>query len=61
GDLPWRRWSATALVDHMSHDKKTQGGQLRFILARAIGAAFVAERVPIDDVMTVLRQAGADA
>ncbi len=61
GDLPWRAWSAAALLGHMAHDKKTQGGQVRFILARGIGAAFVADPVPADDVVAVFRQAGAGA
>lgn len=59
--LPWRAWSATALVDHMTRDKKTQGGQIRLILARGIGAAFVADPVPAEDIVAVLRQAGASA
>ncbi len=42
GDLP----DADALVALMGQDKKVVDGKLRFILARGIGAAFVAEDVP---------------
>jgi 3-dehydroquinate synthase len=42
GDLP----GAEALVALMGQDKKVVDGKLRFILARGIGEAFVAEDVP---------------
>ena len=42
GDLP----SAEELVRLMGQDKKVIDGRLRFILARGIGSAFVAEDVP---------------
>ena len=38
-------WSAAALIAHMGHDKKVDGGRPRFILARDIGAAFVSREV----------------
>ena len=41
----------------MGQDKKVVDGQLRFILARGIGEAFVAEDVPPDAVLGVLRDA----
>ncbi len=44
GDLP----DAEALIALMAQDKKVQDGRLRFVLARGIGAAFVAEDVPHD-------------
>ncbi|MFN3846833.1 MAG: 3-dehydroquinate synthase, partial [Paracoccaceae bacterium] len=53
GDLP----DADTLVALMGQDKKVIDGQLRFILARGIGKAFVAADVPGDMVKTVLRQA----
>jgi 3-dehydroquinate synthase len=53
GDLP----NAEALLALMGQDKKVVDGQLRFILARGIGAAFVAADVPPDAVQTVLRDA----
>jgi 3-dehydroquinate synthase len=42
GDLP----DAAALVGLMGQDKKVIDGRLRFVLARGIGQAFVAEDVP---------------
>ena len=43
-----------ALVSHMLHDKKMDGGTLPFILLRSIGAAFVAKDVSLDDVAAFL-------
>ena len=53
GDLP----SAEALVALMSQDKKVLDGQLRFILARAIGDSFVTSDVPKDTVLQLLQDA----
>lgn len=53
GDLP----SAQELLDLMGQDKKVVDGQLRFILARGIGQAFVTSDVPKDAVLTVLENA----
>jgi 3-dehydroquinate synthase len=53
GELP----SAEALVALMAQDKKAVHGQLRFILARGIGAAFVTDDVPADAVLLLLKQA----
>lgn len=53
GDLP----GAEAMLALMGQDKKVVDGKLRFILARAIGAAFVAEDVPMDVVQTLLAEA----
>jgi 3-dehydroquinate synthase len=53
GDLP----GAEAMLALMGQDKKVVDGKLRFILARAIGAAFVAEDVPMDVVQTLLTEA----
>ncbi|MES2667558.1 MAG: 3-dehydroquinate synthase [Pseudomonadota bacterium] len=53
GDLP----GAEALMDLMGQDKKVIDGRLRFILARSIGEAFVADDVPGDAVLTLLRDA----
>jgi len=41
GDLP----DADGLLRLMAQDKKVQDGRLRFILARGIGRAFVADDV----------------
>ena len=51
GDLP----GPEALLDLMGQDKKVVDGQLRFILARGIGAAFVAADVPTEPVLELLR------
>ncbi|RAZ83375.1 3-dehydroquinate synthase [Cereibacter johrii] len=53
GDLP----SAEALLALMAQDKKVVDGKLRFILARGIGQAFVADDVPGDVVHTLLEDA----
>lgn len=53
GDLP----GAEALLDLMGQDKKVVDGQLKFILARGIGAAFVTSDVPRDAVLGVLGDA----
>ncbi|MGJ8626605.1 MAG: 3-dehydroquinate synthase [Sulfitobacter sp.] len=53
GDLP----DAAGLLDLMGQDKKVVDGQLRFILARSIGDAFVTGDVPRDMVLSVLNDA----
>jgi 3-dehydroquinate synthase len=53
GDLP----DAEALLGLMAQDKKAVQGKLRFILARAIGDAFVSDDVPPDAVLALLKQA----
>ena len=53
GDLP----GSEALIALMGQDKKVIDGRLRFILARGIGRAFVAEDVPGDKVRAVLDDA----
>ncbi|MEM7295299.1 MAG: 3-dehydroquinate synthase [Pseudomonadota bacterium] len=45
------------LLNLMGQDKKVIDGRLRFVLARAIGDAFVAEDVPGDAVRAVLEDA----
>ncbi|WP_171239379.1 3-dehydroquinate synthase [Ruegeria sp. HKCCA5491] len=57
GDLP----GAEALVNLMAQDKKVIDGQLRFILARGIGQAFVTSDVPREAVLSVLEDALAAA
>ena len=51
GDLP----DAEALLSLMGQDKKVVDGQLRFILTRAIGDAFVASDVAPDAVLSLLQ------
>ena len=53
GDLP----GAEALLALMAQDKKVIDGKLRFILARGIGQAFVAEDVPGAAVLGLLTDA----
>ncbi len=53
GDLP----GAEALIALMGQDKKVIDGRLRFILARGIGQAFVADDIPGDLVRGVLEAA----
>ena len=53
GDLP----GAEALIGLMLQDKKVQDGRLRFILARDIGQAFVAEDVPAQPLRAMLEEA----
>jgi len=53
GDLP----DANALLALMAQDKKVVDGQLRFILARDIGEAFVADTVDSSVVAKVLQDA----
>jgi 3-dehydroquinate synthase len=45
------------LVNLMAQDKKVLDGQLRFILARAIGESFVTSDVPKDAVLSVIKDA----
>jgi 3-dehydroquinate synthase len=53
GDLP----DADGLLALMAQDKKVQDGQLRFILARDIGSAFVADGVDTGTVRSLLTDA----
>jgi len=53
GDLP----DADGLLQLMAQDKKVQDGRLRFILARGIGQAFVADDVPGGVVRSLLADA----
>ena len=44
-ELSGHPFSAQALIGHMAQDKKARDGALTFILARGLGAAFVANHV----------------
>ncbi|WP_309610961.1 3-dehydroquinate synthase [Sphingomonas sp.] len=48
--------NGATLVAHMMHDKKREGGKLPFILARAIGGAFVDKLVALEEVSAFLDQ-----
>ncbi len=57
GDIPGDLPDAAGLLALMAQDKKVVDGQLRFILARGIGAAFVTSDVPQQAVLTLLEDA----
>ncbi|MCC7166177.1 MAG: 3-dehydroquinate synthase [Rhodospirillales bacterium] len=46
--LPGIVWNAQRLLAHMAHDKKVADGRMTFVLARAIGQAFLASDVPAE-------------
>ncbi len=53
-DIPGALPDAEGLLALMGQDKKVEAGRIRFILARAIGEAFVADGVDLDVVRGVL-------
>jgi 3-dehydroquinate synthase len=53
------RFDAEKLVRHMGQDKKAEGGKLTFVLARALGEAFVAKDVNAQAVRDFLISEGA--
>ena len=57
GDIPGPLPDADALLGLMAQDKKVRDGRIRFVLARDIGAAFVAEDVPPQTVRDLLDEA----
>ena len=54
-------FSADRLISHMAQDKKASGGRLTFVLAKAIGQAFVAKDVDAEAVRRFLLSEGATA
>lgn len=56
-DIPGEIPGPEGLLALMAQDKKVIDGRLRFILARGIGAAFVAEDVPPEAVRSLLAEA----
>ena len=54
-DIPGPLPDSDALLALMMQDKKVEAGRIRFILARAIGEAFVADGVDLDVVRGVLQ------
>jgi len=56
-DIPGPLPDAEGLMALMAQDKKVLDGQLRFILARGIGEAFVTSDVPREAVVKLLRDA----
>ncbi|MEM1428491.1 MAG: 3-dehydroquinate synthase [Pseudomonadota bacterium] len=57
GDIPGELPDADGLLKLMMQDKKVVDGRLRFILARGIGDAFVADDVPEAQVRALLTDA----
>ena len=53
-ELGSTRPDADTLIEYMRHDKKAEGGRLKFVLIRGIGHAFVSAGVPVDAVTAVL-------
>jgi 3-dehydroquinate synthase len=47
-------------LDLMGHDKKVEGGKIRYILLRRIGEAFISDAVPHEVLTTVLDGEGVD-
>ncbi|MBW8815757.1 MAG: 3-dehydroquinate synthase [Caulobacterales bacterium] len=58
-ETPGHPFAADRLVAHMGQDKKAEGGRLTFILARALGDAFVAKDVDARAVRDFLIREGA--
>ncbi|MCI3131005.1 3-dehydroquinate synthase [Phenylobacterium aquaticum] len=59
GEVAATPFDAETLVRHMGQDKKAEGGKLTFILARALGDAFVAKNVDARAVTEFLQTEGA--
>ncbi|HTV33846.1 MAG TPA: 3-dehydroquinate synthase [Methylocella sp.] len=55
GEIPGITASAAKIVEAMYQDKKVAHGALTFILARAIGDAFIAKDVETDEVLAFLQ------
>ncbi|MCU0884145.1 MAG: 3-dehydroquinate synthase [Beijerinckiaceae bacterium] len=53
-DVPGGIGPASAMLEAMAQDKKVMAGKLTFILARGIGASFVARDVPAAEVLAFL-------
>jgi 3-dehydroquinate synthase len=58
-EIPGHPFAADRLVRHMAQDKKAEGGRLTFVLARALGEAFVAKDVDAAAVTRFLAAEGA--
>ncbi|MBI1196473.1 MAG: 3-dehydroquinate synthase [Phenylobacterium sp.] len=58
-EVPGHPFDAGRLLAHMAQDKKAEGGRLTFILARALGEAFVARDVDPAAVRDFLLREGA--
>jgi 3-dehydroquinate synthase len=54
GDIPGARPDVSGLMQLMAQDKKVRQGKLTFILARAVGEAFIAHDVPAERISAFL-------
>ena len=59
GAFTGRMPDPATLIDHMAADKKVKDGRIRFVLARGIGKAFVADDVALEVVRELLDRAAA--
>ena len=57
GDIPGELPDADGLIGLMAQDKKVRDGRIAFVLARDIGAAFVARDVELGAVRELLGRA----
>ena len=55
-DIPGKRLTAEALIEHIGQDKKVTRGKLNLILTRGIGRAFVAADIPQAEVIEFLAE-----
>jgi 3-dehydroquinate synthase len=58
-DLPTKlpkNFSRQKILDALTHDKKFEGGKVRFIVAPRIGSAHVAKHVTLDDIREAIAQ-----
>ena len=55
-ELAGPRPSTELLIEFMGRDKKAEGGNLKFVLVRGLGEAFVSAEVPLEDVKAVLSE-----
>ncbi|MCH1542957.1 MAG: 3-dehydroquinate synthase [Alphaproteobacteria bacterium] len=53
------QFTASALIEAMTQDKKVQNGKMRFILAHGLGDAFIADNVNEDELRAFLLAQGA--
>jgi len=56
-EVPGVNWSADALMNHMSRDKKVRDGRMTFVLARGIGKSFISRDIAAPDVHHFLSDA----
>jgi 3-dehydroquinate synthase len=56
-DVSDQLWNSTALLNHMSQDKKVRDGKITFILAQGIGDAFITSDIDVSDVKALLDKA----